>query len=83
MTDCVFCNLDLNKIENTVIYETENFRVIPSVGALVDGYVLIVSKEHINSLAELNDKQKKEYQKLVLRVSTIFKSIYKKTPILF
>ena len=71
VSDCIFCNLDFDKIENTIIYETENFFVIPTVGALVDGYVLIVTKEHMNSLAELNDEQKREYQELVIKVSDI------------
>ena len=81
--NCSFCNLDFNKIENTIIYETESFRVIPSVGAFIDGYVLIVTKEHMSSLAELNDEQKKEYQNLVFKISEIFKKVYGKTPILF
>lgn len=83
VVNCSFCNLDFNKIENTIIYETESFRVIPSVGAFIDGYVLIVTKEHMSSLAELNDEQKKEYQNLVLKISEIFKKVYGKTPILF
>ena len=83
MSDCTFCNLDFTKIENTVIYETENFRVIPSIGALADGYVLVVTKKHVNSLAELDEEQKKEYENLVYKVSDIFKKVYGKTPILF
>lgn len=83
MRNCIFCNLDFNNIENTVIYETENFRVIPTIGALVDGYVLIVTKEHINSLSQLNDKQKEEYKNLVIKVSKTFEKIYGKKPILF
>ena len=81
--NCTFCNLDFSKIENTIIYETENFRVIPSVGALVDGYILIVAKAHINSLSELNQAQKKEYEELVNKLSIIFKEIYGKRPVLF
>ena len=83
MRNCIFCNLDFNNIENTVIYETENFRVIPTIGALVDGYVLIVTKEHINSLSQLNNKQKEEYKNLVIKVSKTFEKIYGKKPILF
>lgn len=83
MKECPFCNLDFNKIENTVICETENFRVIPSVGSLVEGYVLIITKVHINSLAELNKEQKEEYKNLVMKISNMFKKIYGKAPILF
>lgn len=83
MKECPFCNLDFNKIENTVICETENFCVIPSVGSLIEGYVLIITKTHINSLVELNQEQKEEYKKLVTEISNMFKKIYGKSPILF
>ena len=83
MLNCVFCNLDFNKIENTIICETENFFVIPSVGSLVDGYLIIVTKRHINSLSELDEKTKREYENLIFRIINIFEKIYGKTPILF
>ena len=83
MMECVFCNLDFNKVENTIIYETDTFRVIPSVGSLIDGYVLIITKNHVNSLSELTDEQKKEYENIVYKISNQFEKIYGKTPILF
>ena len=83
MNDCIFCNLDFDKVENTVICETKNFRVIPSVGSLLDGYVLIVTKNHINSLSELTDEQKVEYENLVSEILQIFQKVYGRTPILF
>lgn len=46
MKECVFCELDKNKLANTVIEETKNFYITPSVGALVEGYILIISKKH-------------------------------------
>lgn len=83
MDTCPFCNLDFNKLENTIICETDSFRVIPSIGSLTEGYVLIVTKEHINSLAELTKEQKDEYINLVNKISYIFEKAYGKTPILF
>ena len=38
------------KVKNTIIDESDNFFVLPSIGSLVDGYLLIVSKKHINSM---------------------------------
>lgn len=83
MNDCIFCNLDFDKVENTVICETKNFRVIPTVGSLIEGYVLIVTKNHINSLSELTSEQKFEYENLVNKILKIFQKLYGKTPILF
>lgn len=80
---CIFCTLDKSKRENTILEETTYFYVIPDVGSLVVGYVLILCKRHIYSMAELNNKEQKEYEDLIEKYRNIFKSIYKKYPIVF
>ncbi len=40
--------------ENTVLHETENFIVIPSLGSFVIGYVLVIPKNKILSYSELD-----------------------------
>ena len=80
---CIFCTLDKSKRENTILEETTYFYVIPTVGSLVVGYVLILCKRHIYSMAELNNKEQKEYEDLIEKYRKIFKSIYKKYPIDF
>lgn len=83
MEKCVFCNIDNNKIENTIIEETNNFYVIPCVGSLVDGYLLIVSKRHIFSMSQLTIEEQKDYINLLNKYREKFKSIYNKYPIIF
>ena len=80
---CVFCYLDTSKIENTVIYEGKYFYVLPSVGSLVDGYILIVSKRHGKSSVCLNKFEMNEYKYLISKYQNIFKNIYGKIPIIF
>lgn len=80
---CIFCTLDKSKRENTILEETTYFYVIPTVGSLVVGYVLILCKRHIYSMAELNNKEQKEYEDLIEKYRNIFKNIYKKYPIVF
>ena len=75
--------MDKNKLENTKLEETEYFNITPSLGALVDGYVLVISKRHVNSMSELNTEEMKEYKMLIERYRQIFKSIYKNYPIVF
>ncbi|MGN6350541.1 MAG: HIT family protein [Candidatus Nitrosocosmicus sp.] len=41
---------------NEVIAESDNFVVIPSVGALVEGWLLIIPKRHYLSLGLINDQ---------------------------
>lgn len=80
---CIFCDIDHSKIENTIIEETEYFYILPTLGSLVDGYILIVTKRHINSMSELNENELIEYKNIIEKYQNIFKKIYNKTPIVF
>lgn len=83
MINCIFCKSDKSKIENKIIEETENFVVTPSLGSLVEGYILIISKKHIHSMSELSDEEKIEYFNLIDKYRNKFNSIYGKMPIVF
>lgn len=80
---CIFCDIDQSKIENTIIEETKYFYILPTLGSLVDGYVLIVTKRHINSMSELNDNELEEYKTIIAKYQKLFNKIYNKTPIVF
>ena len=80
---CIFCDMDHSKIENTIIEETEYFYILPTLGSLVDGYILIVTKRHINSMSELNENELIEYKNIIDKYQNLFKKIYNKTPIVF
>ena len=83
MSQCNFCCIDKSKIYNTLIEETNNFIVIPSLGSLVDGYILIVAKKHFYNMFELDNNLLLEYYGLIDKYRNIFKNIYKKFPIVF
>lgn len=80
---CIFCDIDHSKIENTIIEETKYFYILPTLGSLVDGYILIVTKRHINSMSELNENELIEYKNIIDKYQNLFKKIYNKTPIVF
>lgn len=80
---CIFCDIDQSKIENTIIEETDYFYILPTLGSLVDGYVLIVTKRHINSMSELNDNELEEYKTIIAKYQNLFNKVYNKTPIVF
>lgn len=80
---CIFCDIDQSKIENTIIEETKYFYILPTLGSLVDGYVLIVTKRHINSMSELNDNELEEYKTIITKYQNLFNKVYNKTPIVF
>lgn len=79
--ECPFCNMDKSRFENTIIDESDSFIVLPSVGALVDGYLMIVSKKCINSMYELKENERIEYEFLIEKYRNKFKNIYNKFPI--
>lgn len=81
--NCKFCDFDKTKIENTIIEETDNFFVIPAIGSLVDGYILVITKKHLNSMANIIPENYDEYNELLLKYREIFKKIYNKYPITF
>ena len=83
MEKCNFCNLNKDQLVNTIIEETNNFYITPALGSLVDGYLLIISKRHINSMSELNEYEKNEYLNLINKYRDIFNNIYSKYPIIF
>ena len=52
--NCRFCFIDKSKKYNEILEETKYFYITPTLGSLVDGYILIISKRHINSMTLLN-----------------------------
>lgn len=82
-TNCVFCKLDYSLPENTIIEETTSFRIIPGTGALVEGYLLIVSKRHLLAMSDLSPAEQREYRYLIKKYRAKFKSIYNQFPIIF
>ncbi len=52
------------RIENTPLHETKSFVVLPCVGPLVAGQVMVVSRRHCPSLASLGLDAVLEYQSL-------------------
>ena len=83
MEKCIYSNIDKDKIYNTILDETDNFIVVPTLGSLVEGYILIVSKHHIYNMGELNNKEKEEYIDLINKYRELFNKIYGSYPIVF
>lgn len=62
---------------NVRLYETEHFAVIPTLGSLVEGWLLIIPKQHYLSFGYLqSDKLYNELEELIDYVGTIVKNVY-------
>lgn len=60
MKNCIFCGNDRSKsimdmgFPNPVVLETEHFYITPDFSPLFVGHLLVVTKEHLGSMAELD-----------------------------
>ena len=76
MLDCKFCNKFQttsewtlnNNTYDTLILETKNFIVVPTMGSLLEGWCLIISKFHVISTGALNDSFFTELNELIKHV---------------
>lgn len=71
-----------DKIASRKLFETENFVVLPTVGQIVEGYLLIMPKTHTTSIGDLGFKLLKELDYVCSEVEQILENNYSK-PIFF
>lgn len=64
------------KFVDMVVYETENFVVIPGLGPIDSGYLMIMPKEHYLSLAQVPKAQMNEYHEVEEDIYWILKNLY-------
>lgn len=60
-----------NTYYNQVLFESENFVVIPSLGSLVAGWVLIVPKTYALNMGQLSEALLTELENLATKVSVL------------
>ena len=78
--ECKFCNI----FKNDVLHKKELFlNVIPDLGSIIEGYLLIITKEHFYSMAELKQEQLHELHILINLLSEMAIEIYGIMPIIF
>lgn len=83
MKNCPFCNFNKKLLYNKIIEETDNFYIVPSLGSLVEGYILIVPKEHICCTSNISVDIIDEYNIIIEKYRNLFKEIYGRYPIVF
>ena len=94
LNSCRFCNIILNykisesesiqiPICDTLLFETENFIVIPALGALVPGYLMIVARNHLHSMAYCSEDELIELTGVIKYLNTLIEETLSISPILF
>lgn len=73
--NCPFCNFD-DEIKPRLLKETANFYLIPDIGNFIEGFLLIVSKEHYINLSQLEPELIKELEDLEKTAKQFLKDTY-------
>ena len=93
-TGCTFCsqfkdrsNLGVSGIIfgedfNRVLYQDEHFVVVPALGQIVEGYLLIVARNHYNSIANIPEELQQSFLHLKEKVVSVLAAEYSK-PVFF
>jgi len=68
---------------NTTILESEHFKVIPSIGSIVEGWLLLIPKKHYISLCNLEVELFDELEILTQKTNSLLEQTFKKEVIIF
>jgi len=74
MVDCIFCKIANGKIPSDKVYENENVYAFRDLDPVAPTHVLIVPKEHIKSLDEMEDANQSLLGEMMLTAKKIAKS---------
>jgi diadenosine tetraphosphate (Ap4A) HIT family hydrolase len=77
-----FTNLGGERVLRQPLLESENFTVIPTIGQIVEGYLLIVSKDHYLSFGAVPEEQYEELERVKDQVRAVLAENYC-TPLFF
>ena len=87
---CLFCGITTHPGQSTVaynmgckfvdmiIYESPNFVVVPGLGPLAPGYLMIMTKDHYLSLAQIPKELFDEYYQIEKDIESILTAMYGK-----
>ena len=69
--DCVFCKIIKREIPSTIVYEDEEVIAFEDINPIAPVHVLIVPKEHIEMISDLNEENSKFLQRIFLIANKI------------
>jgi ATP adenylyltransferase len=70
---CRFCN---PPEKERILYEGKNFYVMLSLGPIIEGYLLLISKKHLGCCAEIPADITEEFDFLYNRIAKIQQEVY-------
>tara|TARA_X000000950_G_scaffold286475_1_gene395478 strand:+ start:1152 stop:2036 length:885 start_codon:yes stop_codon:yes gene_type:complete len=74
---------DKVNLENRLIFETKNFFAVCGLGAFIEGYAVIITKDYLNSFAVLDSDELAEFDWISKKINDFYKSKYNKEIAIF
>ena len=66
MSDCIFCKIINKEIPASVLYEDDDFLAFKDINPIDKVHILIIPKNHIESLIQCNEKNELMLGKMLL-----------------
>ena len=82
MKNCVFCDLVKNgdnnneKEKNIILYEDELILITQATGSPLRGYLMIITKRHVNGFAELSRNELKHVERIICIIKKLYKQYF-------
>ena len=73
MDSCIFCKIIKGEIPSASIYEDENVKVIMDIAPSAKGHAILLVKEHVANIFELNPELAGKVFSVVPKVATAIK----------
>jgi len=89
MSNCLFCEIGEQQApleghpENVVLFESDNFYVKPALGHFIEGYCLIVTKDHLVTMAELESEECIELENVLRELRRRLSTLYGRASCVF
>ena len=75
MEDCIFCKIIKGEIPSTKIYEDENVLAFKDINPVAPIHILVVPKQHIENVLEINEENKEIAANIFLAINKIAKQL--------
>lgn len=75
MEDCVFCKIIKGEIPSTKVYEDDNVLAFKDINPAAPIHILVVPKQHIENVLEINEGNKKILEDVFLAINKIAKKL--------
>ncbi len=75
MEDCIFCKIIKGEIPSTKVYEDDNVLAFKDINPAAPIHILVVPKQHIENVLEINEGNKKILEDVFLAINKIAKKL--------